>query len=227
MKEILEKQIKAILSDLGIENPKVIFDNPIHIEMGDYSTNVAMIYAKELRKKPTELAEEIKNKLEKKKLDGVLKIDVIAPGFINFFFDKNYFAEAIKTIISEKDSCGKNNLLNGQKIMVEFTDPNPFKEFHIGHLMSNSIGEAISRVFEYQGARVLRANWQGDVGVHIAKAIWGMFHSPLTNDDKLSVEKSVVYLGRCYALGASRYEEDENIKKEIQEINNKIYEKSD
>jgi arginyl-tRNA synthetase len=93
--------------------------------------------------------------------------------------------------------------------------------------MSNTIGESVSRIIGSQGGEVKRANWQGDVGMHIAKAVWGMFHSPLTNNDKSSVEKSMSYLGKCYALGASRFEEDENVKKETQEINNKIYLKSD
>lgn len=227
MKKVLKEELKKILSDLGVGNPMVVFDVPMHVELGDYSTNVAMIYAKQLKKKPVDLAEEIKKKLIEKKSQNVLKIDVVAPGFLNFFFDKSYFVEVIKKIISEKEKYGTSDLLKGKKIMVEFTDPNPFKEFHIGHLMSNSIGESISRILESQGAEVLRANWQGDVGIHIAKAVWGMFHSPLSGDDKSSTEKSVVYLGRCYALGSSQYEEDENAKKEIQEINNKIYEKSD
>ena len=59
-------------------------------------------------------------------------------------------------------------------MIIEFTDPNPFKPFHIGHLMSNSIGEAISRIATWSGAEVTRANYQGDVGPHVAKAIWGM-----------------------------------------------------
>ncbi len=246
MKEILEEELKTILRNLGMQNPTITFDVPIHVELGDYSTNVAMIvYAGVAhqvgfssddpnfiwvnKEGPTGLglAKFIKNKLDEKKIFGIEKIEIAQPGFINFFFDKDYYVNVIKKIISEKENFGKNDLLKGQKIMVEFTDPNPFKEFHIGHLMSNSIGESISRILESQGAEVFRANWQGDVGVHIAKAVWGMFHSPLSNDDKSSIEKSVVYLGRCYALGASQYEEDENAKKEIQEINNKIYEKSD
>src|SRR3989344_4986531 len=225
MKDKLIKNINQILKELGVKNPKVNFDVPTHIEMGDYSTNVAMVYAKQLGRKPIELAKEITTHLEVE-LPSV-EIEVVLPGFINFFFDKDYFGDIVKTIISEKNNFGKSHFLKGQEIMVEFTDPNPFKEFHIGHLMSNSIGESISRVLEFQGAKIKRANWQGDVGIHIAKAVWGMFHSPLSEDDKSTIGKSVVYLVRCYALGESQYEEDENVKKEIEEINNKVYERND
>ena len=78
--------------------------------------------------------------------------------------------------MSEVNQAGKNYGLNnsrvGQKIIIEYTDPNPFKEFHIGHLMSNTIGEAFSRLVETSGAEVKRACYQGDVGMHVAKTIW-------------------------------------------------------
>jgi arginyl-tRNA synthetase len=96
--------------------------------------------------------------------------------------------------------------------MVEYTDPNPFKEFHIGHLMSNSIGEAVARIIEANGAQIKRANWQGDVGMHIANAIWGKMQKP-----ELS-------WGEAYTYGAQKYEDN---KDEITGINKKIYERSD
>ena len=128
MKSELVENIKSILEELGVKIPIVNFDTPTHIELGDCSTNVAMVYAKQLNKKPTELAEEIKNKLEDKKIEHLSKIDVVSPGFINFFFDRSYFGEVVKTVISEKESFGNNALLSGQKIIIEYTDPNPFKE---------------------------------------------------------------------------------------------------
>jgi arginyl-tRNA synthetase len=96
--------------------------------------------------------------------------------------------------------------------MVEYTDPNPFKEFHIGHLMTNVIGEAIARLFEATGAKVSRANYQGDVGPHVAKAIWG------------KQQKPDLTWGDAYAYGAEQYEAH---KAEIDALNKKIYEKSD
>ena len=58
--------------------------------------------------------------------------------------------------------------------MVEYTDPNPFKEFHIGHLYSNSVGESISRIYGAIGSDVKRADYFGDVGMHVAKSVWGL-----------------------------------------------------
>src|SRR3989344_1974929 len=222
MKSELVENIKSILEELGVKIPIVNFDTPTHIELGDCSTNVAMVYAKQLNKKPTELAEEIKNKLEDKKIEHLSKIDVVSPGFINFFFDRSYFGEVVKTVISEKESFGNNALLSGQKIIIEYTDPNPFKEFHIGHLMSNSIGESISRIIEKEDAEVKRLSYGGDVGLHVAKTIWAIQKSTA-----LSNYVDVKTLGGMYVIGNKSYEEDEQAKKEIDELNKIIFDKSD
>ena len=110
--------------------------------------------------------------------------------------------------MKKKEKYGKNEILKGKKVIVEYTDPNPFKEFHIGHLMSNAIGESISRIIEFSGAEIRRVNYQWDVGLHVAKAIWGKIKNPK------------VEWGEAYAYGAQHYEEN---KKEINEINKKIY----
>lgn len=207
MKEVLKKEIEGILKGFGIENPKVNFDVPTHTKLGDSTTNVAMAYAKELQKKPLDLALEIKEALIAKSIDHISRIDVIAPGFINFFFDEHYFNKSVFRRFE------KGNVFTGQKVIIEYTDPNPFKEFHIGHLMPNVIGESIARLIEANSAEIKRANYQGDVGLHVAKAVWAM--------------KKGVELKDAYADGHKAYEESEEAKKEIIEINKKIYDKSD
>jgi len=109
----------------------------------------------------------------------------------------------------------KNQNLKNKKIIIEYTDPNILKEFHIGHLMNNAIGESVSRIIEFQGAKIKRLCYQGDVGLHVAKAIWGK-----TKRTELSWQES-------YVFGSEKYETDENAKKEIVELNRKIFERSD
>ena len=110
--------------------------------------------------------------------------------------------------------------------MVEYTDPNPFKPFHIGHLMTNAIGESISRIFKFSGAKVIRANYQGDIGPHVAKAIFGLQKFGLS-DKSLPISNQAQYIGECYSKGSNLYDTDDSAKKEIDEINKKLYEKSD
>ena len=104
-----------------------------------------------------ELANEIVASLSKKMPDGVEKITVAAPGFINIYLSPKYFSESLKNILKEKENFGQTKQLKGQKVVIEYTDPNPFKQFHIGHLMSNTIGEALSRVIEWNGAKVKKS----------------------------------------------------------------------
>jgi arginyl-tRNA synthetase len=203
MKQEIIKKIEKILKDLGVAEPKVALEYPAHIEKGDLSTNVAMAHAKELGKKPLDVAQEVATKIS---LGGV-RANAVAPGFLNFFFDAAYFNAAIRKPFE------KGTVFAGQKTIVEYTDPNPFKEFHIGHLMPNVIGESISRIVEANGAEVKRANYQGDVGLHVAKAVWAI--------------KNGADLSAAYAQGHKAYEEGGAAKDEIIEINKKIYDKSD
>ncbi|MEI7764967.1 MAG: arginine--tRNA ligase [bacterium] len=227
MKEQIEKQIKEVLKNLGI-NEEINFsvEHPESFVNGDYSTNVAMVCAKKIGKNPRELAENIKLELEKNILKEISKVEVAGAGFINFYLSREFFTESVKQILEKKENWGKNEILNGKKVMVEYTQPNPFKPFHIGHLMSNAIGESISRVVEFSGAKTIRANYQGDVGPHVAKAIYGLkkFGMP---DSSLIVSAQAQYIGECYSKGSNLYDTDENAKKEIDEINKKIYDKSD
>jgi arginyl-tRNA synthetase len=123
--------------------------------------------------------------------------------------------------------------------MIEYTQPNPFKPFHIGHLMSNAIGESISRVVEFSGARTIRANYQGDVGLHVAKAIYAI-KKDLENKEVLlltlaenstftgmTVPQIAQYIGEQYAKGSDAYENNPEAKAEIDAINKKVYDRSD
>ena len=147
---------------------------------------------------------------------------------------KEFFVNSVKEILAssvgsepmENKNFGQNNLFADKKVMVEYTQPNPFKPFHIGHLMSNAIGESISRIVEFSGAKTVRANYQGDVGPHVAKAIYELLKSGLPEESK-SVSEKARYIGELYAKGNDAYETNEKAKKEIDEINKKIYDKSD
>lgn len=180
---------------------------------GDYTTNLAIVTRQE--------ANVLKEKLEQTKPVEIEKIEVAGPGFLNFYLSRDYLAQNLQGILNKKDKFGWNENLKNKKIIVEYTDPNPFKEFHIGHLMSNAIGESLSRLIEASGAEVKRACYQGDVGLHVAKALWPRNIVETwyeTNDPSI--------LGKSYVEGAKAYEKME-FQGEIKAINKKLYEKSD
>jgi len=212
MKKELENLINQVIKELSLAESSFSVEHPNDLSHGDYSTNVAMVLAKETKKNPKELAEVIKDKLLEYKSENIEKIEVAGAGFINFHLSKNFFKKSIQEIIEGGEKFGRNEILVGEKIMVEHTDPNPFKEFHIGHLMPNVIGSSLARLLEWNGAEVKQASYQGDVGLHVAKAVWAIKNGHAENS---------------YAVGHKAYEENPEAKKEIEGINKKIYDKSD
>jgi len=227
VKQKIQKLIKEAIPGLypdfkSFQNLDIggLVDTPREKAYGDYSTNVALVLAKKLNKNPMEVAKEIVSQIntllirenKQSKISRFEKVEVAGPGFINFYLSKDFFIENIKKI---NKNFGKNQKLKNKRIIVEYTDPNILKEFHIGHLMSNTIGESVSRIVEFHGAKIKRLCYQGDVGLHVAKAIFGKMENPQSKWQE------------AYVFGSEKYESDEAAKKEITELNKKIYEKSD
>lgn len=218
MHQALTSAVKNAVIKLGFPETDFVVEYPADFTHGDYSTNVALALAKSTGSSPRDLAEKIKEVLTEGKIERVEKIEVAGAGFINFFLETEYFKKTIEQILEEKERYGRNLIWHGKKVMVEYTDPNPFKVFHIGHLMSNAIGESLSRLIEFSGAEVRRANYQGDVGLHVAKTLWGL--AELGGDPK-----DVEALGAAYVEGARAYEESEGAKEKIENINKALYAK--
>ncbi|MDP2638051.1 MAG: arginine--tRNA ligase [Candidatus Levybacteria bacterium] len=242
VKQEIIKALSDAVKGLGLseEDIKIQLERPADENHGDYSTNIALVISKILKKNPFELAEKIASSVQRLASSSIDKVEAVKPGFINFWISREWLINNLQLTLKKKDEYGKGDKLKDKKIMVEFTDPNPFKEFHIGHLYSNTVGETLSRILESQGADLRRANYQGDVGMHVAKALYGLFHlchAELVSASKIlenkilkqvqddTLNKKVKFLGEAYSFGAKVYEEDEIAKKEIQELNKKIYNK--
>ncbi|MDO8561855.1 MAG: arginine--tRNA ligase [bacterium] len=226
--ENIKQELARALSGAGIEvaAQELKLLHPKELSHGDYASGLALQYAKQAGVSPFALAGKITASLGK--IPGVARMEAVKPGFINFYLAPESVNGVLVQAIGGSEDWGKNDSQKNKRVMVEYTDPNPFKEFHIGHLMSNAIGESIARLVEYEGAEVKRANYQGDVGPHVAKAIWGI--------QKLGVNPhDAGALGKAYALGSVEYatsehmglENDGKSKKEMDEINTKIYDRSD
>lgn len=226
MKIELEKILRSIVSEMHGDMPLGELIKPSELTHGDYVTNIALVLSKQLKKNPMDIAQEIADELEDIKVKyGLKKIEVVKPGFINFWMSDAILRANITTKGSEVD-----HIFSGKKVIVEYTDPNPFKEFHIGHVYTNTIGEALSRLFEKTGADVRRVTYQGDIGLHVAKSLWGM-EKLFAENTEVTIETlrdenasaRAQFLGKAYALGAKAYEEDETAKEEIISLNKKVY----
>jgi arginyl-tRNA synthetase len=200
LRELINKALEAA----GVAGADFSLEHPTDLKMGDYSTNAAIKYKHK---------EEIFEYLNQHKPEFVERIELAGPGFTNFYLSKEFFKKSLGEIIEKGENFGRSEHAKGMKVIVEHTDPNPFKEFHIGHLMPNVIGSTVARIFEWNGAEVKQANYQGDKGIHVAKAVWGMINGHTGKD--------------AYVTGNKAYEENPEAKKEIEEINKKIYDESD
>lgn len=210
--EKLQSNLEEIVERLFGERTRVELGLAPEGTGADYATNVAMKLAKVARKSPMEIAEEIGREVESDEYE----ISVAAPGFLNFRMRDDYFVEKVRELatgglVVEGDYAGK-------MVITEFSDPNPFKVLHVGHLYTSVVGDAISRILERAGAKVVRANFGGDVGLHVGKTLWAMQQKHYSSGD-ISIEK----IAQCYVEGTRAYEEDEKAKTEIVELNKTLY----
>lgn len=228
IKDHIKNKIQEVLKHLKIDETTDV-EYPAVASFGDYSCNIAMKLSKKLKKSPLMIAEQIAKEI--KPDDMIEKIEVAKPGFINFWISKKALLDNLNSITTHGENYGRSELLKDKKVVVEFTDPNPFKEFHIGHLYSNIVGESLCRLYESQGADVKRVTYQGDVGMHVAKSLWGMQslmekeNVTLEDLQKKPIKDRVKFMGKSYSTGATAYEEDEKAKASIIEINKKVYAK--
>jgi arginyl-tRNA synthetase len=222
MQERIHTAISDALTTLGVSEVDFVVDYPTEKNASaDYFSNVAMVLAPKLGQAPRAIAIQLAALLEST-IDQVTAVEVAGPGFLNFTVSREFFQGKLTTALSLGDTYGRNDTWKGKKVIVEYTDPNPFKEFHIGHLFTNAVGESIARLFMFNGADTKRVNYQGDVGLHVAHAVWGM--QQLGFDQGVHTARE---LGKAYALGATTYKTNEEVGTQIREINKKIYSRED
>lgn len=221
MEELLSKAVARALSALGAGDSAFALERPADPAHGDYATNAALIAAKALGRNPRELAEELSGTLFEE-LNGIVEsVEPAGPGFINFTLAHPVIVGIVKEASALGADWGKGAEHAGETYSIEYSCPNPFKEMHIGHLMSTVIGEAMSRVVENGGASVVRDSYGGDVGPHVAKALWGLREKGIT--EPATAEE----IGEAYAHGSRAYEESEKAKAEIDALNRAVYEGTD
>lgn len=195
---------------------------PPNPDFGDISLPCFNL-AKELKKTAVETGEFLVGKVEFK--GGVVSAKAIGP-FLNFSFDKTKLAQGvIEEILKSGKEYGFNKSGKNKKIMLEFACPNTHKAFHIGHLRNLLTGESAARILQANGYEIIRVNYQGDVGPHIAKCLWGILKMKQEYGAVKSADSAAkaAFLGAAYARGSAAYETDESAKKEIIDLNKKIY----
>ncbi len=225
--EKLKQSIETVVHKLWPE-AKVDFtvEHPEVEERGDYASNVAMVLAKQVKQAPMVVAERIVEILKQESLPEVASIEALKPGFINFRLADSFLYDAVAEIEQKGDTFGNSQTLAGQKILIEFGQPNTHKMPHIGHLFSYLYGESCARLLGAAGAEVKKANYQGDVGLHVAKCLWA-YQNTETEQAPATLEDKVTYLQQCYQQGSKAYEDSQIAHAEIDHLNDKIYHRAE
>ncbi|OGG58592.1 arginine--tRNA ligase [Candidatus Kaiserbacteria bacterium RIFCSPHIGHO2_01_FULL_56_24] len=210
--------LATALEKEGISGVSIPLEHTADFAHGDYSSSVALAFSKPLGTNPRALAEKLVVSLAE--VEGVSKIEIAGPGFINFTLSSEFLFQTLAEGRRHGSKWGSGTLLQGEQILVEYTSPNLFKPLHIGNLIGNIVGESITRLFEFSGADVKRINYPSDIGLPVAKCVWGL---QKTGGDP----KDIHALGESYRVGNEGYENDPATKELIDAINKALYEDSD
>jgi len=216
--EKIQTALNYIVSDLLGTDTVVELTRPDE-QFGDYATNIALQLSKQIGKNPREIAEDLAVKIRENLAETVADVSVAGPGFLNIKLSDETLLEALKAE-PKKGWAGKN-------VVTEYSDPNPFKVLHVGHLYTSIVGNAISNLFEATGATVHRTNFGGDVGLHVGKTMWAILQSLEGEEpEKLAsipeAERSE-WMAKAYVRGTQAYEGDAAAKQEIIELNKRVY----
>lgn len=225
IREKLEEEIKKLFDVEVVPEVTIAPEN----QNGDFATNVAMKLTGELKKKseswaPREIAEKIAKEMEASDLG--FTVEVAGPGFLNFIARDEYWKTKLAELTLDFDKNISSDEYSGKTVICEFSDPNPFKVLHIGHLYTSIVGDSISKLVEYAGGNVVRANFGGDVGLHVAKTLYALTVERPASSQSISVENAsemAEVLAKAYVEGTRAYEDDEKVKAQIVELNKKIY----
>ena len=217
---MIKEEILKSLKSAGIETTEDKLETPPSSEMGDYAFPCFEL-SKVQKKNPNQIAQETADKMKIWDFPLIERIEVKG-AYINFFLNWGKFSGTfLKEIL--KGKYGKLDIGKKKRILIEFAHPNTHKGFHIGHFRNICLGESLCRVLEFTGYKVFRVNYQGDVGPHIAKALWAyinIYGGKVPEDKK---ENKAEWLGELYAETEKRIG-DEKVANEVAEINKKLYE---
>lgn len=170
IKDTIKQQIRQVIKrKYKLKETEFQVDYPPQTEMGDYSSNVAMVLAKQLKSNPIKIGQIIAQEIKSEMFD---RIEVVKPGFINFYLNQSWAARQIRDILKQGKKFGCSQQGKGRTIVIDYSAPNIAKKMHIGHLRSTVIGAALYNLYQALGYRVIRDNHLGDWGTQFGKLIY-------------------------------------------------------
>jgi len=232
----LQTHIKSCPVLAGIDDLSVQIERSSHVNFGDLTTNVSLQWAKPLSMNPAQLAQEIVDFLQAQSISEIAKMEVVAPGFINFYFSDGFLNANVAKVIEQGDDFGRGDSLQGQHWVIEHTSPNPNKAMHLGHLRNNLVGMSLAQVLKWSGAKVTTDEVDNNRGIAIAKVMYG-FLAIMKKDESLPTEVKTwyenqaswftpeekgigpdVFVTQCYVYAEKASQEDEAAEAQARQL---------
>ena len=221
----MHQRIAQLLAErLGHKTPTefaALLEVPPQNSLGDYALP-CFSFAKDLKKAPPAIAQE----LTKKVAGGLIaRAEAVGP-YLNLFLDREHVTrEVLGKIFKEKERYGHGK--RTEKVMIEYSQPNTHKAFHVGHVRGTAMGEALARILRHAGCEVVQTNYSGDTGMHVAKWLWcyTTFHA----GERPPKEKNQLgkWLASFYVEAVRRLSEQPELQATVDEINRKLDEGKD
>lgn len=205
-KNLIAQRIKPYV-DMEIENIQNLIEIPPRPEMGDFAFPCFQL-AKVMRKAPNAIAIELSEKVNK---EGFERVENLGP-YLNFFLDKSSFIkEIVEKVENEGEKYGSSSIGQGRNVTIDFSSPNIAKPFHVGHLVSTSIGNSLYRMFNFAGYNSVGINHLGDWGTQFGKLISA--YKRWVDEEKLESEP-IKELLRIYVKFHEEAEKDPSLEDE-------------
>jgi arginyl-tRNA synthetase len=222
----IETQIRDYCIRQGLPEPDEFAWSPIPFE-GEWgiSTSFFQLAAKESRhhkeaggksfaipQRAQEIATAVAQRLGKPA--GFSHIEAVR-GYLNLYFSPSEYSRQVVETVGEKNENYGHGAAKGKRIMVEFSQPNTHKAFHVGHLRSAILGDVLSRILEFSGYKVVRANYLGDIGLHVIKWLWNYmkYHA-----GELPPTDTTRWMGDLYAEAVRRLEDNPELEADVRTL---------
>lgn len=185
MHRFIESALKQAVKEIGIEEPIITIERPKMAGHGHLSTNIAMTLAKQLKKKPQDIAQDIISHLT---IDSQIieRVEIAGAGFINIHLQAHAFHQAMKEMISIGESFGKSKIGSGKTANIEYVSANPTGKLHLGHGRNAAIGDTVANLLEWAGYIVTREYYFNNAGNQmnmLAKSIFARYQHRIGNTE--------------------------------------------
>ncbi len=148
------------------------------------------------------------------KMPGFSRVEAVR-GYLNLYFETAEFSHRVVVTVLDQGSAFGQGADKEEQVMVEYSQPNTHKSFHVGHLRSAILGDALSRILAFAGYEVVRANYPGDIGLHVIKWLWNYMSRHLGEKPEVDITK---WMGDIYVEANRRLDENPELEKEVREV---------